>query len=82
MTQSDDSIDEMLQNSSSWSESSDEPIELKGKVVLIRATVEPRKSSARKSEEKADLRISQMFIKHDPDKIESMKESEEENIFE
>jgi hypothetical protein len=37
MTQSDDSIDAMLVNSESWSESSDEPPELKGQVVLIKA---------------------------------------------
>ena len=47
--------------------------------MLIKATVEPRKSSARKSEEKGDLRISQMFVKDDPDKIVSMKSSDEDN---
>lgn len=37
MTPSDESIDELLINSSEWSSASDEPIELKGKVVPIKA---------------------------------------------
>jgi hypothetical protein len=37
MTPSDESIDEMLINTSEWSETSDEPLELKGQVCPIKA---------------------------------------------
>ena len=44
MTQSDDSIDEMLINSESWSETSDEPCELRGQCVYLKAWAIPRDS--------------------------------------
>ena len=44
MTQSDDSLDEMLVNSESWSEMSDEPLQVRGKVWLLKAQVAPRES--------------------------------------
>ena len=46
MTESDDSLDAMLVNSESWSETSDEPNEHKGKVMLLQAWAPPRESDA------------------------------------
>ena len=44
ITDSDESLDELLVNSESWSESSDEPDEHKGKVMLLQAWAPPRES--------------------------------------
>lgn len=65
MTQSDDSIDEMLVNSEDWSSQSDEPPEVKGKVWVLKAWVPPRESDndrkMRESRESNEWTISKVM---------------------
>ena len=61
MTPSDESIDELMINTSSWSDSSDEPVELRGKVVPIKALAPgPRDESDHEYDEK-ELRMSNIM---------------------
>ena len=61
MTQSDESIDEMMVNSESWSSQSDEPHEIKGHVILLKAWAPPRESDHTKDKKQRGDEVTSDF---------------------